>query len=626
MSHRINQVNMTWQAVEQLIRRTTIQRLSVPLQGSDLRSTQDAILLWEMTLVDLTTPFGSPPNWNLIQHVQYVLELDLYQLVLMLKECDGYLLTNCVNDSPASYDDFKRHLASKGHKGGKIIFPLRGLIEHWHEFHTSSTFRSLHTAFVFLSRLSLREVSDLESKALQDYLAGEEALLSVEPTDEEAPIIAKWFPRVGDMRYSRLYDSRNFRHGPGTVADCGRSLVEKYKNIGHDQWTKYLDNRLNGDYHVPRERRPFQRVSAVQFVPKSVDKLRTICKEPATLQWYQQGFARNLSDYFRDHWYLSRRISLEDQMANRYMAHLGSNSGYYATIDLSAASDSISWKLVRKWFHDSALREISYSTRSKWAKLPDGSITKLHKYAPMGSALCFPTMCIVFAAIAEASIIEVGERPYTSNYRVYGDDIVIEEKFVPALISRLERNGFKVNTSKSYSYTTSSLIYRESCGGEYLNGDDVTPVRLSRRFAGLAFSVHDSSTIERLIDLANSCYGYLPTVRLRVIHCLNQLGPGYRVPFSEDGKVGLYSPNPTNFHIKEVRYSRSYQENVYRAGGTKLSYPPDNPDDEDIRLYEYLRVTQSRQRLQFPEDLVTIRSTLPRTSKWSSQNYFDLHP
>lgn len=626
MSHRINQIVTIWKDVEQHVRRTTIHRQSIPLKGSNLRTAQDAILLWEMALVDLTTPFGSPPAWNLLQHVQYVLKTDLFQLVSMLKDADRFLLQNCVEDLRASYDDFKHHLASKGWlKSGRIIFPLRGLIDEWSLNGDTCTFRLLHTAFVFLLRLSLRDMKDLEDKAMQDYLANESRLLSDGFTTEEAEILAKWFPREGDVRYSPLYSSADFRHGPGATADAGRSLAQKYKMIGSDQWTTFLDNRLS-DCQVPRERRPFSRVSRVVFVPKSVSALRTICMEPATLQWYQQGFFKNISRYIDRHWYLKRRISLDNQELNRELAYVGSYDGSYSTIDLSAASDSVSWELVKRWFSHTALREIFWATRSKRAELPDGSIVDLNKFAPMGSALCFPVECLVFAAMAEASIMEVGERPYTSNYRVYGDDIIIETQFANALIKRLETNGFTVNTEKSYTYTNSSLIYRESCGGEYLNGDDVAPVRLSRWFSGLSYTVADASTIERLIDLANDCYGRLPTVRLWVIRVLGTLKPGYKVPFSSDGSKGLYSPNATNHHIKEIRYSSSYQENVYRAGGTKVCYPPNDPDDEDIRLYEYLRLNQTRPRLLFPEDATHVRLTLPDSTKWSSRNHFDLHP
>ena len=626
MSNRINQTTLVWEAIGHFVRCTTIQRNHIPLQGHDLRTTQDALVLWEMALVDLTTPFGSPANWDVQQHVKYVLRLDLIQLVDLLKTADRLLISNCMEDCPMSYVDFKHQLAAENPLAGSIIFPLRGLLDQWHEFHDTDTFRRLHTAFVFMLRLSLRDVPDLEDKAMQDYLVHEERISSVDITTAEAAIITRWFPRIGDVCYSPLYNEVECKHGPGAVADCGRSLSEKYKAIGSDSLTHYLDQRIRPTPIAPRPRNSFDRTSKVVFVPKSVTSLRTICMEPATLQWYQQGFFRNIDSYIKNHSYLKRRISLEDQEANRELAFVGSIDGSFSTIDLTAASDSVSWNLVKTWFRNSSLREAFWCCRSRRAILPDDTVITLNKFAPMGSALCFPVECIVFAAIIEASIREVGGRPRESLYRVYGDDIIVETEYAEAVMQRLIQNGFIPNRDKSYSYHKSSLIYRESCGGEFLNGDDVTPLRLSRWFAGLTYKVSDASTIERLIALANDCHNHLPTVRLCVIRLLNTLKPGYRVPFSEDGQVGLFSTTPTNYHIREIRYSPSYQENVYRAGGLKVSYPKQNPDDEDIRLFEYLRTTRMRDRLLFPEDGSLIRLSSPRFTKWSSRNYFDLHP
>jgi len=626
MSNRHNQITLIWKDVEQFVRRTTVQRLSIPLKGADLRTAQDALLLWEMALVDLTTPFGSPPEWNPLEHIRFVVSLDLITLVGLLKSADTLLLLNCIEDSPSDYDDFKHRLEAENWVVDGIFHPLRGLIEQWHKDHATDAFRLLHNAFVFLSRLSLRDVPDLEDKAMQDYLAHEYRISTVVPTTEEADIITKWFPRVGDVRYSPIYKDVVCKHGPGAVADAGRSLSEKYKKIGTDIWTDYLDQRMDPPPSTPRPRCEFERTSKVVFVPKSVTSLRTICMEPTTLQWYQQGFFKSLSRYIRNHRYLKRRISLENQEYNRELAFVGSIDGSFSTIDLTAASDSVSWRLVKAWFQRSVLRETFWSCRSKNALLPNGDVIRLHKFAPMGSALCFPVECLVFAAIVEASIKEVGGRPHESQYRVYGDDIIVESEYAETVVSRLIQNGFIPNKDKSYTYTKSSLIYRESCGGEYLNGDDVTPIRLSRWFAGLTFSVSDASTIERLISFANDCYGHLPTVRLCIIRCLDSLRPGYKVPFSDSGDVGLFSPTPTNYRIKTVRYSDSFQEPVYRAGGLKTTYPQHDPAEEDIRLFEYLRVNETRSRLLFPEDRTEVRLSLPRYTKWSSRNYFDLHP
>lgn len=631
MSRRINQLYQTWEVVEQLVRRTTIRRQDIPLKGKDLRTAQDAILLWEMALYDLTSSYGSPWDWNPEEHIKVTCSMDLFGLVTLLKTADQHLITSCIENDPASWDSFKHCLEEWEPMVDALLHPLWGLMATFHLDGDSQAFRQLHTVFVFLSRLSLKAVDDLRDKAMQDYLDNENRLSSVKPTTEEAAIIASWFPRHGDVRYSPLYQRVPYRHGPKGVADCGRSLAQKYKHIGADDLTRFLDLRTTECAGVPRPSVPFKREGKVVFVPKSVTSLRTICEEPVTLMWYQQGFSRKISALLKGHKYLKRRISLEHQELNRELAFLGSIDGSFATIDLSSASDSVSWLLVKTWFQQTPLREIFWCCRSRSAVLPDGSIVSLNKFAPMGSALCFPVECLVFAAIVEAAIREVGGRPHASLYRVYGDDIIVESEYAEAVMSRLKLNGFLPNKEKSYTYTDSDFIYRESCGGEFLNGDDVTPLRLSRKFRGLTYTVNDSSTIESLIDLANDCYDHLPTVRTWIIRKLNKLPHNLKVPFSTDGRYGLYSPEATNFHLVDEGieigsfYSLDYQVCGNVVGGTKTSYYRANPDDEDIRLFEYLRLTEDRRSLELPEDSCRVRLTLPRQTKWSSRYHFGLN-
>jgi hypothetical protein len=57
---------------------------------------------------------------------------------------------------------------------------------------------------------------------------------------------------------------------------------------------------------------------------------------------------------------------------------------------------------------------------------------------------------------------------------VYGDDIIVRSDFADTAIQVLESVGLRVNTNKSFVHS----LFRESCGGEYYNGWDVTPVRL----------------------------------------------------------------------------------------------------------------------------------------------------
>jgi hypothetical protein len=123
-------------------------------------------------------------------------------------------------------------------------------------------------------------------------------------------------------------------------------------------------------------------------------------------------------------------------------------------------------------------------------KLPDGTLIELSKHAPMGSALCFPIMALAIwslltAHTCTAQVAKAIRASGSLNKRretfkwdkpvyVYGDDIILHSDFADSASQVLESVGLKVNTNKSFVRS----LFRESCGGEYYNGWDVTPVRL----------------------------------------------------------------------------------------------------------------------------------------------------
>jgi hypothetical protein len=77
---------------------------------------------------------------------------------------------------------------------------------------------------------------------------------------------------------------------------------------------------------------------------------------------------------------------------------------------------------------------------------------------------------------------------------VYGDDIIVPSLFYEEAVNGLQRIGLIVNLSKSFA----DGPFRESCGGEYYNGIDVTPVRVRK------FIRSQGSGLATNADLANS--------------------------------------------------------------------------------------------------------------------------
>jgi hypothetical protein len=125
----------------------------------------------------------------------------------------------------------------------------------------------------------------------------------------------------------------------------------------------------------------------------------------------------------------------------------------------------------------------------------------------MGSALCFPIEAMVFLTVVYYGIEQELKRRLTlkdimsfkGKVRVYGDDIIIPVDYVRSVNDALRLFGFKVNVNKSFW----NGKFRESCGGDYYDGSDVTPVRVRRTFPS---SRTDVEEVESLVALRNLFY------------------------------------------------------------------------------------------------------------------------
>jgi hypothetical protein len=328
------------------------------------------------------------------------------------------------------------------------------------------------------------------------------------------------------------------RHGPGATAD---RLVGNGK-FGLAEWTTRLESVFPyGDYGLPQlasidelDRVVFlepgcERPVKVCAVPKTLRTPRIIAVEPACLQYMQQAISYSLihrlehvtelePTTFQQSCELGRFfIGFADQEPNRFLARKGSLDGSLATLDLSEASDRVLNQHVELLFAGfPRLSEAVQATRSSKADVPGFGVIPLAKFASMGSALCFPVEAMVFvtiviAAIAKELCVPVNRKlihDLRGKVRVYGDDIVVPVEYVRPVIDGLEAFGLKVNSHKSFW----SGKFRESCGGDYYDGEWVTPIRLRR---DLPRSLADGSEVVSLVAFRNLLYygGYWRTVR-----------------------------------------------------------------------------------------------------------------
>jgi hypothetical protein len=219
--------------------------------------------------------------------------------------------------------------------------------------------------------------------------------------------------------------------------------------------------------------------SRFKFVPKTWEKARGICIEENEVQYLQQALRRLIVKRI-EKTSLSNHIALNDQSVNAELALKASIDKYYCTIDMSEASDRISRALVFYLFQDNEeLCDALDALSTRYIKPPEEADTtellEAKKFAPMGSALCFPVMSLVHYALIRAIILlsNITDREiYAEQIYVYGDDIIIPTACYTAITSWLPLFGMKLNTDKSFHRSH----FRESCGIHAYHGMNITPV------------------------------------------------------------------------------------------------------------------------------------------------------
>ena len=153
---------------------------------------------------------------------------------------------------------------------------------------------------------------------------------------------------------------------------------------------------------------------------------------------------------------------------HKRLAQQGSLDDSLATIDLQAASDSISLELARlilpeDWFY------FLDNIRAKSTKV-DEEVIALNKFCAMGCGFTFALETIIFMAIIWATAQIEGHRLQTMS--VFGDDIIVDSELAEKLIMNLSHLGFQTNEDKTFT----AGPFRESCGGDFFNGISVRPI------------------------------------------------------------------------------------------------------------------------------------------------------
>lgn len=557
-----------YHVLEELLRSEEAQlyRKAVRLSPRDNQTALNVYLQWFSLLLDLG-----------YLHPE-VLQRDVHRLWRDISRVDVLSFCNTMSEClMKTYHQDVRGLKSLLATVTPHFYPLikedvRGLSEG-----KVTSMKKLVQAFAYTSRLSLVDL-DLTEEMLDSYYASERSI----PTNYDPMLIMRlnqvirnW---VGASRPYEIFP----RHSEGGIAEEGRcTYSRKYSLLGTDAMIRYAFPLESNDFPLSHGK-SFVRRSKTIFVPKSYKTFRTISMEPATLMYYQQGVLAVIDKMITASPYLRRRVDTHDQERNRHLAQVGSAVGSYATLDLSAASDSVGYDLVKQLFKGTWLLRYLVCTRSRMSLLPDGVELELRKFAPMGSALCFPIETLVFAAVCE---IVTQEHRVAGDFSVYGDDIIVPTRCVGRTMEVLAKLGFRVNMQKSFYEEDCS--FRESCGGEYFRGQEITPLRISRKYCSDV--THDDAGFTSLIELANSAYdrGFRT---LRQCYLADLRNTRWDILFSPSA---LHSDNYTNYHL-EHRWNHDLQRDEVRCRTLVSTAKAVVPEEEAVRYAHWLISTARR--------------------------------
>jgi hypothetical protein len=198
------------------------------------------------------------------------------------------------------------------------------------------------------------------------------------------------------------------------------------------------------------------------YVPKDARSMRPIVVEPTLNGFAQKG----IGSFIKSRMLSRAGVDLTDQTRNQDLACEGSISNRFATVDMSSASDTVSWSVVREllpweWF------EFLASWRTGDIETPDGP-RELHKFSSMGNAFTFELESLIFFSLAAACCDYLG---LESEICTFGDDVIIDSQAYSLFCQVLGDFGFIVNNEKSFA----SGPFRESCGADWLSGKSIRP-------------------------------------------------------------------------------------------------------------------------------------------------------
>lgn len=270
--------------------------------------------------------------------------------------------------------------------------------------------------------------------------------------------------------------------------------------------------------------------SSLSTVTKNEDTRRTIATEPLMNMAAQLCAGAYVEGALRC---VGLDISKQADL-NKTLAQYGSLSGLLATLDLKSASDLIQLLLIKLLWPE-VWYDLIIACRSPMCKvMPDGGYTELNMMSTMGNGFTFPVMTLTLLALVYACQSQRLKKSMFIDYAttgVFGDDIIVPKEDYNAVVNVLIDAGLLVNKDKSYSRG----FFRESCGGDYVNGYDVTPFYVK----SLANDPEVYSAINQISKWCADKQVYLVESLRHLVSMLDIPEKPLFVPFWDDPSSGI---------------------------------------------------------------------------------------
>jgi hypothetical protein len=479
-----------------------------------------------------------------------------------------------------------------------LAFKSTPIFREYHEYyksHDSALLRYILSFLNFGKKVAYVN-RELDDTAFREWQSVEEKLatLVLPSATHNLSVVLDWL--FWDFEASDFLP----KHGSGSVAERGVwgtegknqkfQLDPKLMSLVAESDQDLTHPLPDGDTPLPQEGQ-IACSARLTFVPKNWKTSRIICMIPLVFMWAQQAVRLWYEDFMAKS-IMGNHVRLKDQRFNQRASREGSLKGKLDTIDLKSASDSVLYQLIQESYPPHVFRYLE-ATRSRSVLTPVGE-QQTAKFAPMGSALCFPVQSSLYTAIilmvsiatlyrrdwrepgalddidldyAYVACYSRGNSLHHQAYRtfyVYGDDLVVDNAITSNVIEALELFGFTVNVEKTF---VGESAYRESCGKHYVLGEDISPLIYKTKFFNQRL---DTEAIASLIDKANQAYdyGYLHLRRHLVQQVLYSKMANAKpwhlaaargvnpILFTNDRDTtfALYHPDPRNDHLPKRSY------------------------------------------------------------------------